>query len=197
MKRFIGGAIALIMISLIWITIGRLVAVTDAGVDGMRSGRAIIAYLLLFAAPTATFIPLRRWTRIPLYDLEGIAAWSTLGFALIFLRPDSPPSMGQFLFFTLALTAALATVCTLASFLVGLRLYRHDARRYDVVRARRQGYLAASFVVALLIFHGIGTLTPTSGTLLLVLVVLAELFSLSRSNGKPANERVAGYRSRA
>lgn len=194
MQRIVGGAIALVLIGLMWLTLGRLVVVSDVGAEGLLSGTAALAYLLLFAAPAATFVPLRAWTRIPLYDLEGIAGWSTLGFILTFLRPASPPTMGQFLFFILALIVALATVGTLVSYLVGLRLYRHDRRRHDVVRARRQGYLAATFLVALLILHGIGTLTPTSGTLLLVLVVLAELFALSRSNMKPANARVAGYR---
>lgn len=194
MQRIVGGAIALVLIGLMWLTLGRLVVVSDAGAGGMLTGEAILTYLLLFAAPAATFVPLRSWTGIPLYDLEGIAGWSTLGFILTFLRPSSPPSMGQFLLFILALTVALATICTLGSHLVGLRLYRHDRRRYDVVRARRQGYLAAMFGVALLVLHGIGTLTPISGTLLLVLVMLAELFALSRSNMKPANARVAGYR---
>ncbi len=194
MQRIVGGAVALVLIGLMWLTLGRLV-VSGVGAGSMLSGEAVITLLLLFAAPAATFVPLRRWTRIPLYDLEGIAGWSTLGFILTFLRPNSPPSLGQFLFFILALTVAMATLCTLGSYLVGLRLYQHDGRRYDLVRARRQGYLAATFVVALLVLHGIGTLTPTSGTLLLVLVVLAELFSLSRANMKPATARVSGSRS--
>lgn len=194
MQRIVGVAIAVILIGLMWLTLGRLVVVSNANSGGLLSGEAVLAYLLLFAAPAATFVPLGRWTRIPLYDLEGIVGWSTLGFILTFLRPGSPPSMGQFLFFVLALIIAFATICTLGSYLVGLRLYRDDPRRHDVVRARRQGYLAATFLVALLVLHGIGTLTPASGTLLLILVVLAELFSLSRGNTKPANARVAGYR---
>lgn len=194
MHRIVGGAIALILISLMWLTLGRLVLVSDAGAGGMMTSEAVLAYLLLFATPAATFVPLRAWTQIPLYDLEGIAGWSSLGFILTFLRPATPPSLGQFLYFILALTVAVATLGTLASYLVGLRLYRDDARRFDAVRARRQGYLAATFLVALLVLHGIGTLTPTSGTLLLALVVLAEIFALSRGTTKPANARVAGYR---
>lgn len=194
MQRIVGSAIALILIGLMWLTLGRLVVVSDAGADGMLSASAVLAYLLLFAAPAATFVPLRAWTGIPLYDVEGIAGWSTLGFILTFLRPGSPPSMGEFLFFILALTVALASIGTLVSYLVGLRIYRGDQRRHDAVRARRQGYLAATFVVALLVLHGVGTLSPTSGLLLLVLVVLAELFALSRNTMKPATRASAGFR---
>lgn len=194
MQRIVGSAIALVLIGLMWLTLGRLVFVSNAGAEGMFAAEAVLAYFLLFATPAATFVPLRARTRIPLYDVEGIAGWSSLGFILTFLRPGSPPSLGQFLFFILALTVALATIATLASYLVGLRLYRDDRRRYDVVRARRQGYLGATFLVALLVLHGIGTLTPVSGTLLLTLVVLAELFALSRTTTKPANARVAGFR---
>lgn len=192
MQRVVGGTIAVVLINLMWLTLGRLIVAVDAGDVGMLSGEATLTYLLLFGAPAATFVPLRRWTGLPLYDLEGIAGWSTLGFILAFLRPSTPPSLGQFLVFVLALIVVLATVCTLVAHLVGLRIYRDGRRPHDTVRSRRQGYLAATFIVALLVLHGIGTLTPISGTLLLGLVVLAELFTLSRHTARPANARVAG-----
>jgi hypothetical protein len=147
---------------------------------------------LLFAAPALTFIPIARWTGIPLYDLEAVAAWSTFGFTLTFLRPADPPSMGQFLLFVVPMTVSLATIGTLVAYLVGLRIYGMSSGRADAVRSRRQGYLGAIYLVALMVLHSIGTLTPTSGTLLLVIVVLGEMFCLTRGRTRPAARRSAG-----
>lgn len=192
MQRIVGGLIAIVVIGLMWVTLGRLIFIADVGQHGMLSSEAVVTYLLLFLAPAATFIPLRLWTNIPLFDVEGIAGWATLGFALAFLRPGTPPTLGQFLFFILTLTVALSTICTLLSFAVGLRACRDLAHKHDVMRARRQGYLLAMFIVACFVLHGIGTLTPASGTLLFMLLVLAEVLAFSRANAKPAAQRAAG-----
>ena len=192
MQRIVGGLIAAVVIGLMWVTLGRLIFVVDVGQHGMLSSKAIVTYLLLFLTPVATFVPLRLWTNIPLYDVEAIAGWATLGFALGFLQPESPLTLGQFLFFILTLTVALSTIGTLLSYAVGLRACRNAAHRHDVMRARRQGYLLAMFVVACLVLHGIGTLTPASGTLLFILLVLAEVLAFSRANAKPAAQHTAG-----
>jgi hypothetical protein len=182
-----------VLVVMIWVLLARLVLVNDAGSRTVLSGVGLLTCLLLFVAPAVTFIPIARWTHSPLYDFEAVAAWSTFGFTLTFLRPSDPPTMGQFLLFVVPLTVSLATVGTLLAYLIGLRVYRFGSRRGGAVRARRQGYLGALYVVALMVLHSIGTLTPTSGVLLLVILVLGEMFCLTRGQTRPAANRAAGH----
>jgi len=140
----------------------------------------ILFYLLAVLAPLLTFVPIARWARVPFYDIEAVIGWASLVLVVGVVSPSEPPTLFQFLLFLLPLTVALATAGTLVSYLVGLRVYRHDPRRYDFVRARRQGYIMAMVLVAgMLLFSG-GTLSPTSAVLLMLVAVLAEMFSLSR-----------------
>jgi hypothetical protein len=117
----------------------------------------------------------------PLYDIEGIAGWGMFGFTLAFVSPSSPPTLGQFLFFLLPLTVALATVFTFIAWLVGLHVLRaaSPSVRRDTVRARREGYLVAFAMVAMMLLHSVGTLTITSVALLLVVVILSESLALT------------------
>jgi hypothetical protein len=185
-------AVASVVVVMIWVLLARLVLVSDAGSQPMLSGVGLLTCLLLFVAPAATFIPIARWIHIPLYEFEAVAAWSTFGFTLTFLRPSDPLTMGQFLLFVVPLTVSLATLGTLLAYLIGLRVYPFGSRRKSAVRARRQGYLGAIYVVALMVLHSIGTLTPTSGVLLLVILVLGEMFCLTRGYARPAARRAAG-----
>jgi hypothetical protein len=178
------GQVALISLGalLSWLALGQLILVEDVGSQAPFDPRRLLLYLLLLAAPVLTFVPLARWARAPFYDLEAVAGWGSLGFVVAVITPADPPTLAQFLSFLLPLTMALATLATLGSYLVGLRIYRNDPRRYDFVRARRQGYLVALVLVASMLLFSIGTLSPTSAVLLLVVAVLAEMFSLSRDS---------------
>lgn len=167
-----------------WLTLGRLVASGDAVRLGITSSVGLLTCLLLVVAPGATFIPLARWCRAPLYDVEGMLGWGALVVTLAFLEPSEPPTLAQFLLFLLPLTVAIATAATLVSYLVGLRIYRDDPRRHDFVRARRQGYLASFTVIAIALLHSVGTLSPATGTLLVAVAVLAEMFVLARGRSQ-------------
>lgn len=165
-----------------WMMLGQLILIEDVGARSTFDPWRLVLYLLLLAAPVLTFVPLARWARAPIYDLEATAGWAGLGFVIAIVTPADPPTLAQFLLFLLPLTVALATLATMASYLVGLRVYRGDPRRHDFVRARRQGYLAAFVLVAGMLLFSIGTLSPTSVVLLLLVAVLAEMFALNRDS---------------
>lgn len=165
-----------------WITLGQLILVENVGDRTVFDPARLLFYLLLLAAPVLTFVPLARWAHAPFYDIEATVAWATLGFVVAIVTPADPPTLAQFLVCLLPLTVALATVATLVSYLVGLRVYRGDPRRNDFVRARRQGYLVALVLVASMLLFSVGTFSPTSAVLLVVIAVLAEMFALTRDD---------------
>jgi hypothetical protein len=183
-------AVALAAI-LAWTLLGQLVFLGNVGDEPALSARRALAYLLLLAAPALTFVPLARWARAPFYDLEAVTGWSLVGFVLVFVTPADPPTLAQFLVFLLPLTVALATALAFVAYLAGLRVYRGDPRRRDFVRARRQGYLAALSLIALALLYGVGTLSPTSALLVLLVGGLAEWFALSHDarRGRQAARR--------
>jgi hypothetical protein len=164
-----------------WLTLGRLIVAGNVAERGMTSSYGLLTLLLVLVAPGATFIPLAHWARAPLYDIEGMLGWGVLALTLAFLEPSDPPTLAQFLLFLLPLTVAIATGAALLSYLTGLRVYRDDPRRHDFIRARRQGYLAAFSLIAIGLLHSVGTLSPATGTLLVAIAVLAEMFALSRA----------------
>jgi hypothetical protein len=164
-----------------WGQLGYLVIVANVGSEPLSSARALATCALLFLAPGLTFVPIARRLCAPLYEAEALAGWAAFGYVFIFLSPRATPSLGAFLVFVLPLTVALGSCCTLIAYLVGLRVYRGDARRHDFVRARRQGYLAAILLVAMALLHGIGVLTPAGAGLLALIGVSTEALLLTRS----------------
>lgn len=166
---------------MLWVALGYLVFWDDVGRRELLETRTILAFVLLLAAPAATFVPLSRWVAAPLYDVEGIAGWSFLGFMLAFAAPDDPLSLGQFVAFLISLTIAVASAASMIAYLVGLRVVRDSQRRRDFLRARRQGYLASFFIVSIIVLGSIETLTVTSAAMMLVIVVLAEMLALART----------------
>jgi hypothetical protein len=165
---------------LCWLMLGQLLFVERLDRLPTLSGWRLLFYALVIMAPLLTFVPVARWIRAPFYEVEAVAGWAALALVLGLVTPADPPTLAQFLFFLLPLTVALATLGTLASYLAGLRVYRNDPRRYDIVRARRQGYLMAMLTVAGMLLFSVGTLSPTSAALLVLVGVLAEMFALSR-----------------
>jgi hypothetical protein len=171
---YVGGAFGL------WMVLGWLVFGADAGGRQPPDLLALLTCALLLLAPALTFGPLARCWPAPLYDLEAIIGWGTFGYVFVFLAPRDSLSRAEFMLFVLPLTVALATLFTLVAYLAGLRVYRGDPRRHDFVRARRQGYLAALFVVTLGLLNTIGVLTAANGALLLLICVLTESLMLAR-----------------
>ena len=180
MPRAVQTTILILAAMLSWFTLGQLILVEDVGSRSAFDPLRVLFYLLLIAAPVFTFVPLARWANAPLYVIEAVAGWASFGFVITIVSPSEPPTLAQFLVFLLPLTVALATIAALASYLVGLRVYRGDPRRHDFVRARRQGYLASLVLIANMLLFSIGTLTPTSVVLLLSVAILAEMFVLTR-----------------
>lgn len=182
MKRILPVTFLIALAALAWLLVYVMVVVRDVGsVSGFWAPERLIAYVAFIAAPAATFIPIARTLRIPLYDLEAIAAWSTLGFVVTFFDPGDAPSMGVMLVALIPLLMSLATIFTLVSYAVGFRLLTRRSQRYDFVRARREGYLISMFVVGCLLLSALDVLTLTNAALLALIVFLIEVFLLSRS----------------
>ena len=163
-----------------WLLLWQLLVVERVDQQAAFSLWRLLFYVLIVLAPLLTFVPIARWARAPFYDVEAVIGWASFGLVIGVMSPADPPTLLQFLLFLLPLTIAIATLGTLVSYLIGLRVYRNDPRRHDFVRARRQGYIAAMALVAGMLLFSVGTLSPTSAVLLVLVAVLAEMFSLSR-----------------
>jgi hypothetical protein len=134
---------------------------------------------LLVIAPAMVFLPIASKLRAPFYDIEALFGWSTLGFVVVFFRPDEQLTHEQFLALHLPLTVAIASVTTLIAFAFVRRIRgRHDLAA-NVLQARRIGYLAALAVVTLALLSALELLTPFNGTLVVAVVVLAESLALA------------------
>jgi len=164
-----------------WLVVYDLVVVRDVGSrTDFWSAERLVAYGAFVLAPAITFMPVAHKLRIPLYDLEAIIAWSTLAFVLTFVDPRTSPPMWMLLVFLVSLVMSLATILTLLSYATGLRLFARRSQRYDFVRARREGYLGSIFCVGLLLLSFLNVLSIVSAALMGMIVLLLEIFLLSR-----------------
>jgi hypothetical protein len=187
-------ALVLLLALLAWTGVYFWIVLYDIGgvAEFWRLDR-LLAYATFVLAPLLTFAPIARVLRIPLYDLEAIVAWSTLLFVVTFVDPGRMPPLPVLLLFLVSLTMSLATMFTLISYAVGLRLLTRRSQRYDFFRARREGYLISIFLVGCLLLHLLEVLTWVNGALLALIVVLLEVFLLSRgasSGPQPASSGV-------
>jgi hypothetical protein len=171
-----------------WALVYHLIVIRDVGhVAGFWAPTRLAAYAAFVLAPGLTFVPIARALRIPLYDLEAIAAWSTLAFLVAFIDPGTQPPLPVLLVLLVSLVMALATIFTLLSYAIGLRLFARRRQRYDFIRARREGYLASIFLVGLLLLSMLDALSRINAALLGLIVFLIEVFLLSRG-GSSARE---------
>lgn len=189
------GWIGLIVGAIVaWVSVWVLIVPVDVGsVSDFFAPIRIVAYLTFIAAPLLTFTPIARMLQIPLYDLEAVTAWSTLLFMITFINPGSHPPFPILLTVLIALMMSLATIFTLVSYAVGYRLLTRRSQKYDFLRARREGYLAAMFLVGILLLHLLEVLTAVNGALLALIIILLEVFLLSRgssTSGKSPSEQV-------
>lgn len=180
-SKFLRFFIITLAAGLSWILVYYLIVSDNVGTQHeFWSPARIVAYVAFFLAPALTFIPISRLFRIPVYDLEAIAGWSTLLYVVTFVDPGSQPSTTVLLLFLVPLTVSLATIFTLFSYAIGYRFLRRRSQRYDFVRARREGYLVAMFGVGCLLLKLLTVLTPINIMLLGLIIVLLEVFLLSR-----------------
>lgn len=164
-----------------WIVVYALIVIRDVGEIGdFWATDRLVAYAVFVIAPAITFIPISRTLRIPLYDLEAITAWSTLAFVVTFINPGSNPPLAALLTLLVSLVMALATLFTLLSYAIGLRLFAQRSYRYDFVRARQEGYLISTFLVGCLLLRTLEVLTIINAALLGLIILLIEVFLLSR-----------------
>ncbi|MBX6341842.1 MAG: hypothetical protein IRY97_05240, partial [Thermomicrobiaceae bacterium] len=186
LKRLVPVTLLAIAAIAAWGLVYELIVVEDVGAIGdFWAPRRLLAYAAFILAPLLTFLPIGRAMRIPLYDLEAIVAWSTLAFIVTFIDPGDRPPLAALLLFLVTLMMALATIFTLLSYAVGLRLLTRRSQRYDFVRARREGYLLAMFVVGCLLLSSLDVLTYVNAGLLGLIVLLLEVFLLSRGAAPP------------
>lgn len=180
MQRFGQSTLVALGALLSWLMLGQLILIEDVGSRSTFDPWRVLMYVLLLTAPILTFVPIARWANAPFFEIEATLGWASLGFVVAVIQPANPPTLAQFLLFLLPLTVALASLTTVASYLVGLRVYRGDPRARDVVRARRQGYLAALSLIACMLLYSVGTFSPTSAVLVLIVAILTEMFALNR-----------------
>lgn len=172
-----------------WYLAGLLIMAYDVGsVPDFWASERLLAYGLFILAPALTFAPLARLASIPLLDLEAVFAWSMLLYVWTFVDPEEAQALPTLLLFLVPLTMSLATIFTLFAYLLGARLAARQGRRYDPLRARRQGYLAAMFIVGCLLLRMLEVLSPVNAGLLALIVLLIELLLLARP---PASEHSA------
>jgi hypothetical protein len=170
-----------------WIGVWALIVTVDVGSQAaFFAPMRILAYVMFVAAPLLTFLPIARVFSIPLYDLEAVVAWSTLLFVITFINPGSSPPLPVLLMFLISLMMSLATIFSLISYAVGWRLLTRRSQKYDFLRARREGYLAAMFLVGVLLLSILDVLTFINGALLGLIIVLLEVFLLSRGGDSTA-----------
>lgn len=183
-----------------WVAVWALIVPYDIGaVDSFTAPERLLAYAVFIAAPLLTFGSIGRVLQIPLYDLEAVVGWSTLMFVVTFFNPGEQPPFTMLLVFLLSLLMSLATIFTLISYAVGYRLLTRRSQKYDFLRARREGYLISMLLVGTLLLHLLEVLTIVNGALLGLIIVLLEIFLLSRGSSEPGSgreSRLSGERAR-
>lgn len=175
-----------------WVAVWTLIVPYDVGAVGdFTAYDRLLAYAVFILAPLLTFGPIGRTLRIPLYDLEAVVGWSTLIFVVTFFNPGDQPPLSMLLVFLISLMMSLATIFTLISYAIGYRLLTRRSQKYDFLRARREGYLFSMFLVGMALLHMLEVLTVVNGALLGLIVVLLELFLLSRGSPDRGRDRQA------
>jgi hypothetical protein len=187
--RILGWTGLILAAVLAWVAAWVLIVPVNVGAESeFFAPLRILAYIVFIGAPLLTFLPIAQLLHIPLYDVEAVSAWSTLLFMITFVNPGSSPPMAILLTTLIALMMSLATIFTLVSYAIGYRLLTRRSQKYDFFRARREGYLAAMFLVGLLLLHLLDVLTIENGALMALIIILLEVFLLSRGSKRATTE---------
>jgi hypothetical protein len=143
----------------------------------------VIAYALLFIGPVLIFLPFSITLRLGPVWLLGAGSWALLGYVLIFA---GPPARAEATFFTYVaflalLFVALTSMLTIVAAGLG-RLFLPPTPTHflGMVRAMREGALAALFITALLAMSPLGVLNWLNALLVFTIVALSEFFFLAR-----------------
>lgn len=170
---------------LLWLT-ALVLLTTDLAqaLPGVGNERQLLTGSWLLAS-LLTFAPLQWRLQLAGLTWQGVVGWTLLGYILAFVPPPTGglldlPEVPVYLLLFLAVFYATAAAITPVLFLLGQRLFRSRLHRLDVRRARRQGYEAGLLLVALFTLAGLRVLTPLTGVLLVIVVVLLETLLLSQ-----------------
>lgn len=178
----------------LWMFLAYLVIHRDVGAQPIASPLGVLTCVILVLAPWITFLPIATRLRAPFFEWEAMLGWSTFGFVVTFVPPDDPVTRGQFLVLVIPMTIAISTILTPITYAVGRRVAGGAPTARAVVRARREGYLAAISVVLIVLLHAFGVLSIYNFTLTIAAAVLAEALMIGRIDRLPAQERPARSR---
>jgi hypothetical protein len=143
----------------------------------------VIAYALLFVGPVLIFLPFSVALRLGPVWLLGAGSCALLGYILLFA---GPPARTEATFFTYVaslslLFVALTSLLTIVAAGLGkLFLPTTPTHFLAMVRAIREGALAALFITALLAMSPLGVLNWLNALLVFTIVALSEFFFLAR-----------------
>lgn len=173
LSLFLGWFVALL---LSWALVYWLVIIRNVGQESsFWAPERLFAYLIFLLAPAVTFLPLTRRAGVPFLELEALIGWSTSLFIWTFLDPARIEEGFAMLVVLLPLLVALASLGTLLS--AGIHLRLQPQKRLNPLTARRQGYVLALFVVSCLLLNAFGALTLLNAGLLALIALLVELLT--------------------
>jgi hypothetical protein len=158
-------------------------SITDVSpIDNIWAVDRVVAYLLLFVGPLLIFLPASLALRLGPLPLLGAAAWTTLGYVLIFVDAPvrSEASFFSYTAFLAILFAALATALAVPLGALSKRLLPPVSPTVGMIRAMRQGALLSLFVVSVMAMTPLGVLNWLNALLVFVIVALTEFFFLAR-----------------
>lgn len=142
----------------------------------------LLTYVLLCLAPALTFFPLGRMMLLRTFGVEATLSWAGLLGILAFVPPGVAGLPGYMAALALLFGASAAIFLPLG-YALGFRLLSLRAHRRDTVRARREAYLAALFVVLVAAMNVGGFLNLLNAVLLALILALVEAFALARKPG--------------
>jgi hypothetical protein len=156
-------------------------AAPDAG--GQRAPEVLFAVVLATVAAICTFAPIQRRFGLPGLTIQGTFGAALLTFVLgavpyprgwIMSFPDTP----VYVLLAIALFWSVSAVALPITYVLGMRVFRNRARRYDQRRARRHAYEIGAAAVALVVMAGLRVLTPVTGLLVVAIIIVVETLLL-------------------
>jgi hypothetical protein len=144
----------------------------------------IMFYLLVLAAGLLTFAPIQRQLQLPGLTLEGVGGAFLLLYAIAFVPPPTGwllalPDTPVYVLFGAALFWTSSALALPLIYVLGQRMFRRRARKYDRRRARRQAHECGFLLTAYAALAALRLLTPPFALLLLLIIIVAEILFLS------------------
>ena len=144
----------------------------------------IIFYVVILIAGLSTFVPIQRQLQIPGLAFEGVAGSALLLYTLAFVPPPTGwllalPDTPVYIIFAAALFWTTSAVVMPLIYVLGQRIFRQRARKYDLHRARRQAHEVGLLLALCAILAGLRVLTALGVVLLILILVVSEMLFLS------------------